>query len=398
MENFPPVINDFEMLEDLTLETRTVEPYCDKNHTRGVMSSESLSQDIQETQANPHEHNQVLEYALPERTVLSKTKPRLEPVVADYYRDQLAKLQNPNAVLDELRITLPTQLKAARGKAEKIADVLLTPSWCRMIGRATRLVRTLLIQILETREVYDANAEHCFATYDDLARAVGVSKRTIERWLSPTNPGAQWLECWIQKRATYGRRSDGLPCVMGTVFRVATTVRQTNDLTPSAKPRLEALKAPWRLQLPADEGFFSSGNDRQKNAVCKTFQKGQECFSEKPLIKVEGRDVCNILSIPLSSNDRQKQNHIVAYRSGLSSALHESALGNAKSLAEKMGDVKSEVFYYKLFRRAALGQIQETQIWAAASEGLNAQSAGLLTRGTAAGYMVGVLKRAGLQV
>ena len=347
-----------------------------------------------------HRANQIEVDLAPQRQVLSKTKPRLEPILADEYRQSLLEHHNPTAFLEEVNATLPAQLEAARSRAELIADVLLTPTWLRAIGKASKLVRTLMIPVLETREVFEAQAEHCFSTYEDLAKRSGVSRRTIERWLSPMYSGKTWLDCWIQRRAIYGRRNDGLPCIIGTVFRVRTEVCSIEDLTPAFKPRLEAMKAPWRSaeELPSvrtPEEDFVESFDRQKKRVTKTFPTSSECFGSG-MIRVEGREISKILTIPLFSNDRQTRREV--YRTGLSSALHETALGQAKSLAERLEDKASETFYYTLFRRAALGQFEERQIWAAASEGLQARDAGRLTRGTAGGYLVGVLRNAGLRV
>ena len=312
--------------------------------------------------------------------------------------------QHISALFEQFQTDLPAMLEKAKLKAEKASSALITPAWQRLIGPAWKMLAAMQTQVLTSNYVYQPG-EHAFGTLKSVAILTGVSERTIQRWTAKDYPGATWLKAWMSWRPQYITREDGLPCKSGTVFRLNLEPKPTHDLTPAAKPRLEALKALWRTfeDLPANrlraledtaaEAVSNAFlNTRQERAPVKTFPKRQECFQSQ--IQVEGRDI-NITQNTLISNTRQTQqarNAELMARLSTSSIHHTEALAKAETAAARLNDKHSVIYWYKHFRHAISSGSGETTIWAAISNALEARDRGLV-RGKTAAYAVGVLNR-----
>jgi hypothetical protein len=329
-------------------------------------------------------------------------------------------------MLEQFRANLPAMLEKAELKAVQTSDALLTESWKRLIGPAWRIVATLQLEMLTSTYVYQAG-QHAHTTLKDLAIQIGVSERTIQRWLSKQYKGAKYLNVWLSWRTQYMRRGDDLPCKSGTIFRLNLEPNPTHDLTPARKVKLEALKAPWRLieDLPMNQVSPASLepsefdvqaesdldadtleteflpvfiNKRHEKTGVKTFPQGREGFKTK--IRVEGRDV-NLATDALISNSRHDSSRLeelrkaqVMARLSCSSVHHTEALAKAESVAARLNDKHSTVFWYKQFRQALTTGKGEGAIWAAVSNALEARDRGLV-RGKVGAYAVGVLNRTG---
>jgi hypothetical protein len=308
------------------------------------------------------------------------------------------------ALFEQFQTDLPGMLEKAKARAEQASSALLTPAWQRLIGPAWKMVAALQTQVLTSNYVYQPG-EHAFGTLKSVAELTGVSERTVQRWTSKDYAGSRWLKAWISWRPQYITREDGLPCKSGTVFRLNLEPKPTHDITPAAKPRLEALKALWRTfeDLPANrlrqlEDTASEDlsdaflNTRQERASVKTFPKKQECFQSQ--IQVEGRDI-NIAQNTLISNSRQTleaRNSELMARLSTSSIHHTEALAKAETAAARLNDKHSIIYWYKHFRHAISSGTGESTIWAAVSNALEARDRGLV-RGKTAAYAVGVLNR-----
>jgi hypothetical protein len=330
-------------------------------------------------------------------------------------------------MLEQFRANLPAMLEKAELKAAQTSDALLTESWKRLIGPAWKLVATLQLEMLTSTYIYQPG-QHAHTTLKDLAILIGVSERTIQRWLSKKYKGAKYLNVWLSWRTQYMRREDDLPCKSGTIFRLNLEPNPTHDLTPARKVKLEALKAPWRLiedlpmnqpSLKAEEALEPSElepaqalnpefdtaeteflpvfmNSRHEKTGVKTFPQGREGFKTK--IRIEGRDV-NLATDALISNSRQDSGQLeelrkaqVMARLSCSSVHHTEALAKAESVAARLNDKHSTVFWYKQFRAALTSGKGEGAIWAAVSNALEARDRGLV-RGRTGAYAVGVLNR-----
>jgi hypothetical protein len=312
--------------------------------------------------------------------------------------------QHMTALFEQFQTDLPGMLEKAKARAEQASSALLTPAWQRLIGPAWKMVAALQTQVLTSNYVYQPG-EHAFGTLKSVAELTGVSERTVQRWTSKDYAGSRWLKAWISWRPQYITREDGLPCKSGTVFRLNLEPKPTHDITPAAKPRLEALKALWRTfeDLPANrlrqlEDTASEDlsdaflNTRQERASVKTFPKKQECFQSQ--IQVEGRDI-NIAQNTLISNSRQTleaRNSELMARLSTSSIHHTEALAKAETAAARLNDKHSIIYWYKHFRHAISSGTGESTIWAAVSNALEARDRGLV-RGKTAAYAVGVLNR-----
>lgn len=304
------------------------------------------------------------------------------------------------ALFEAFKQTFPAQLEAAQQKARALADALLTPSWRRLIGPAWKLPHALIVETATSNSLFGPG-EHCFSSLEAVARLAGVSERTVQRWLSPSYQGASWLACWVQRRTVYMTREDGLPCRAGTVFRVSLEARPTHDLTPAPRPRLEALKAPWRLpwELPkAQAERQAEGDSNFKNPVLELNRHellGTITFPSKQgmrlnQVQVEGKDLKTLSSSTLLSNTRQTPEGAFKRWLIASSALFVTADAKARAVCERLNDKHSWAFWYSQFRRA--GE-DDGQVWAAVSQGLEKRERGELRRATAAGYAVGILRR-----
>lgn len=311
----------------------------------------------------------------------------------------LTVLNESDALFEAFKQTFPAQLEAAQTKARALADALLTPGWRRLIGPAWKLPYALIVETATSNTLFGPG-EHCFSSLEAVARLAGVSERTVQRWLSKTYQGASWLACWVQRRTVYMTREDGLPCRAGTVFRVSLEAKPTHDLTPAPRPRLEALKAPWRLPWELPQAREANDESNLENPVLElkrhellgsiTFPSKQGMLSNQ--LQVEGRDLNTLSSSTLFSNTRQSLEPSWTRKASASSALFAAADAKAKAVCSRLGDGHSWAFWYREFRRA--GE-DDGQVWAAVSQGLEKQERGELKKTTAAGYAVGILNRSG---
>jgi hypothetical protein len=118
------------------------------------------------------------------------------------------------------------------------ADELLNLHWFLVLEKALKLVRFLLIQMIEASNVYGVEIDHCFVTYEDLAKLVDVPIATVKYWLSSRYINKNLLSCWIQHEVVRGHR------VAGIVLRIPIEGASFNLRIPGLKPRIETLKMP----------------------------------------------------------------------------------------------------------------------------------------------------------
>jgi hypothetical protein len=304
-----------------------------------------------------------------------------------------------SAALEEInrrREVVNIRTPAALVKAHETTHALLTPAWRFMLGESVIIVEAIIRRMLESREIYEHDGQHIFMTYADLALMVGRSERTIQRYLSPENPHAEFLRCWLSWRKVYGFRDDGGTCRLGTVLRVATRPRPESDHSPAPKPTLAALKAPWRLEhdLPQSraetEGFSVCDDTRQDITGLITFPKSAECFLRT--LRVEGEHLIQTLQGTLNFNTRHSS---LRPRVDFSKAgvFNSQAWDRADMACQRLADFHSKAFWYSQFR-TAIEAGSDTHIWAAISQALEMQRLGMVKRSSAAGYAVGVLRRA----
>ncbi len=305
-------------------------------------------------------------------------------------------LDDSDALFDEFQRTFPAQLEAAQTKARVLADALLTDAWKRLIGPAWKLLHALMVETATSNLLF-APGEHVFSSLEDVGRLAGVSKRTVQRWLGDSYEGRAWLECWLRRRTIYMTREDGLPCRAGTVFRVSLEARATHDQTPAPRPRLEALKAKWRLPWELPEARQTRNQDLENpvselkchsKAGTITFPVKQGMLFNP--VQVEGKDV---IFFPLTLNSNKCQNPKAVWKPipSTSGALYATAAAKAESACERLGDYHSWAFWFSQYRRAGES---DGHVWAAIAQGLEKRSRGELKRATAAGYAVGVLRKA----
>ncbi len=300
---------------------------------------------------------------------------------------------------EDFKASFPAQLEAAQTRATTLAEALLTDAWKRLIGPAWKLPYALIVEMATSNALFKPG-EHLFSSLQDIARLSGVSERTVQRWLSPSYKGRTWLEAWVSRRTLYMTRDDGLPCRAGTVFRVSLEAKPTHDQTPAPRPRLEALKAKWRFawELPQAQSQTSQDLEnsvlelnRHEKQETITFPVKQEMFPIR--VQVEGRD----LEVPttddftLKSNSRHALSSAWKRKLSASSALFADAAVRADTVCERLDDRHSWAFWFMQFRRAGEA---DTQIWAAVGLGLEKRTRGELKNVTAAGYAVGVLRKA----
>jgi hypothetical protein len=301
------------------------------------------------------------------------------------------------AEINRRREVVNTRTPAALVKAHETTQALLTPAWRFMLGESVIIVEAIIRRMLESREIYEHDGQHVFMTYDDLGLMVGRCRRTIERYLSPENPHAEFLRCWLSWRKVYGKREDGGKCRVGTVFRVTTRTRVESDHTPAPKPTLAALKAPWRLEhdLPqaraSNEVFSLSDDNRQEKTGIITFPKSAECFLRT--LRVEGEHLIQTLQGTLNFNSRHDQTPVARVDFSKAGVFNSQAWDRADMACQRLGDFHSKAYWYTQFR-TAIEVGSDTHIWAAISQALEMQRLGMVTRASAAGYAVGVLRRA----
>jgi hypothetical protein len=306
-------------------------------------------------------------------------------------------LDDIDAQYEDFKQAFPAQLEAAQTKAELLADALLTDAWRRLIGPAWKLLHALMVETATSNNLFGPG-DHVFSSLEDVGRLAGVSKRTVQRWLDESYKGRSWLEAWVQRRTLYMTRDDGLPCRAGTVFRVSLEARPTHDLTPAPRPRLEALKARWRFswELPEAQGQSQD----LENTVCElkcrekagtiTFPVKQGRLLNR--VQVEGRDMV-LSSSTLNSNKCQTQKPVWKPVVSASGVLFAAAAAKAEAACERLADYHSWAFWFSQYRRAGEN---DGHVWAAIGQGLEKRGRGELRRVTAAGYAVGVLRKAGV--
>jgi hypothetical protein len=216
-----------------------------------------------------------------------------------------------------------------RAEAEAIAETWLPELECFILGRAkTKIVRAVATMMLEARLWSYGGAEHFFCTLPDIAALSGLSLRSVQRHLSPSDPRVHLLARWLSRRSLYGARSSGETSRIGTVFRFRLEAVPLESLEPLPQPRLEALCAPWRSsgELPgaisADEELEVLANaryrpdgtpvlsvNRQKTAGNTTFpiKTGNAILGGG--IRIEGVHLEAFIQHPLNSYTRQSRDH-----------------------------------------------------------------------------------------
>jgi hypothetical protein len=294
---------------------------------------------------------------------------------------------------DTLERWIAWKREDASTRAQQTVDATLTEAWRRLIGPAWRLVATLMRLRLEAEfETGSSTTGHVFASQDALAATVGVSARTLRHWLSKDHPGAKYLACWVSRRTWYVTREDGYRSRGGTVWRVSVEPRGTEDLTRAPGVSYDALCTPWRSSadlpgaIPRDEDALAS-NCGNKNAPEEYVPKEQGRLE----VQVEGR--------------HRSLHRVTSTRSGFHSgnalptparAQFAQAWSKAESVCKRLGDGASTGYWFAQFRALERSGAGDGAIWSAVGQALEARAAGRLTRATAAGYAVGILKRTGV--
>lgn len=206
-------------------------------------------------------------------------------------------LDNSDLLFEDFKQTFPARLEAAQTKAITLADALLTDAWKRLIGPAHRLVRALIVEMATSNDLFKPG-EHLFSSLQDIARLIGVSERTVQRWLSSSYQGsflARGVGATLHALHDPRRR----PAVPGRNRLPGVARGQTHPhKTPAPRPRLEALKAKWRFgwELPHAQ---SQTDPDLENTVLEvkrheklgtiTFPVRQGMFPVR--VQVEGRDL-----------------------------------------------------------------------------------------------------------
>lgn len=280
--------------------------------------------------------------------------------------------------------------EAVEAKASLIVEATLTDAWRRLIGPAWRLVAALMRLRLEAElETGAGTTGHVFASQDALAARVGVTARTLRSWLSADHPGAPYLRCWLAHRTWYITRNDGFRSRGGTLWRVGLEPRGTQDLTPAPAVSYDALRTPWRSadELPAAR----ASSDAEAVLDNSGHEKAGEEYVPKKLerleVRVEGRHLQ--LCATTSRSDFHSGNSLP----NPTRVQFAQAWAKAESVAAKLGDAHSTGFWFAQFRRLEVAGCGDGAIWSAVGQGLEARAAGRLTRATAAGYAVGILRR-----
>jgi hypothetical protein len=282
--------------------------------------------------------------------------------------------------------------QALEMRAKEIIKATLTEDWRRLIGPAARLVEALMLERIGAElETGSSTTGHVFATQDALAARVGVTSRTLREWLSDRYAGRQWLECWVQRRTWYMSREDGNRSRGGTLYRISLETKLCSDRTPAPKVSYDALRTPWRSWDELPGARASSALDAVLDNTGSSIA-GEENVPKKTgmaFIRVEGR--------------HQGLFHATSSRSGFHTgsaptparAQFAQAWEKAQLVASRLNDQHSKGFWFRQFRALEVAGKGDAAVWAAVGQGLEAQAARRLTRGTAAGYAVGVLQRSG---
>ena len=278
-------------------------------------------------------------------------------------------------------------------QAIEIVTATLTEDWRRLIGNASRLVEALmLLRVQAELATGQATTGHAFSSQDNLAAHIGVTARTLRTWLSKDYSGAQWLACWISRRTWYVTREDGFKSRGGTLWRVSLEPRPCSDRTRAANPSYDALCTPWRLSrdLPAMVNL-----ERMELEDVVASDKGNAKASQDNVpqsqgrlaIQVEGQHRCLYRAFDLRSF------HSGNTQPNLARVQQSATWDKAHSVASRLNDAHSTTYWYTRFKQLETAGQGDGVIWSAVGQALEASRAGVLTRGTAAGYAVGILKR-----
>ncbi len=315
------------------------------------------------------------------------------------FRDNKLAAQQLESLFIEDRQTLEKWMgwkrEALELKARAIIAATLTPAWRRLVGPASQLLETLMLErVTAELETGQATTGHVFATQDALAAQIGVTARTLRNWLSPEYAGHQWLMCWLDRRTWYMTRQDGNRSRGGTIWRVSLETRSCDDLTRAPKVSYDALRTPWRFaeELPSATGAARGSSELEAVLDYKgSLIAGEENVPKKTgmvSIQVEGRHR-TLFCASSSRSDFHSGNPAPTP----ARAQFAQAWAKAEVVASRLGDGHSKGFWFKQFRALEVAGKGDGLIWAAVGQGLEARAAGRLTRGTAGGYAVGVLNR-----
>lgn len=291
-----------------------------------------------------------------------------------------------------LELWMKWKAEAAALKARAVTTATLTTDWRRLIGSASRLVETLMqIRAEAELETGQSTTGHVFATQDALAARVGVTARTLRNWLSQGYSGRQWLECWISRRTWYLSREDGYRSRGGTIWRVSLEARGCTDLSKAPRVSYDALRTPWRHwgELPAASRGNAVEAVLDNNGKVKASEDNVPRNQGRLEIRVEGRhqSLCKDLTL---RSDLHSGNTVAVTPARAQFAV---AWSKAETVANKLGDAHSTAFWFSKFRALEVTGEGDGAIWSAVGQGLEMRSQGLLSRGTAAGYAVGILRR-----
>ena len=300
----------------------------------------------------------------------------------------------------DLELWMNVKIAHDRTKTQAIIKATLTEDWRRLIGRAWKLVSTLLELRLEAELlVSQQGSGHVFATQADLAVRVGVTERTLRNWMSQRYAGRQWLECWVSKRTIYVTRDDGYKSRSGTLWRVSSNPKSCIDLTPAPKPSLEALQTVWRsaCELPQAslereltllENLRQSGKTQLGNTGnAKGSQENVPKKQGKLNIKVELSD------IRLNSTCHPRlEAHSGNRAPTVARSLHAGTWHKAETIASRLGDIQSVPYWFKTLRRLERAQHSDTAVWSAVGQACEVRDSGQL-RKTAGAYARGILIR-----
>lgn len=313
------------------------------------------------------------------------------------FEQQQFMLEFHSAALEQW---MAVKLEHDRVKTQAIISATLTEDWRRLIGRAWKLVATLLELRLEAELlVGEQGSGHIFATQADLAARVGVTERTLRNWLSQRYAGWSWLECWVSKRTIYVTREDGYKSRSGTLWRVSSTPKSCVDLTPAPKPSLQALQTAWRsaCELPQaslqreltllEENAHPSSNLPANTGNLNSSQENVPQRQGRFNIKVELSDV------RLQSTRHPRSEAHTGNRGPNSArAIHANTWHKAETIASKLGDTQSVAYWFKTLRQLERVQHSDAAVWSAIGQACEVRDSGNL-RKTAGAYARGILMR-----
>lgn len=297
---------------------------------------------------------------------------------------------------DDLEQWMAVKLEHDRTKTQAIIKATLTEDWRRLIGRAWRLVATLLEVRLEAELLIGQQGSgHVFATQADLAARVGITERTLRNWMNSSYAGKQWLECWLTKRTIYVTREDGYKSRSGTLWRVSSAPKSCTDLTPAPKPSLEALRTTWRENYELPQANVQRQRAELEDVRRQHGNTGNQNSSQENVPKKQGRSTIRAEPSDIRLNPTchpRSETHSGNSAPTAARAMYAGTWHKAETIASKLDDTKSVPYWFKQLRRLERAQASDAAVWSAVGQACEVRDSGAL-RKTAGAYARGILIR-----